>query len=92
MRNELSNRMDSCKRLYSKNIEGFEQLKEREVKSTENMIWAYDLDQVQTKIDAWLFEIIEPDQTDEHFWNTEAERILNLDPKEVKLNGESFTF
>lgn len=57
---------------------------------TENMIRAYDLSKVRTQIDAWLFDIIEPDQTDEHFWNKAAINILKLDPRKIKISGKIF--
>lgn len=54
-------------------------------KTTEPMIAAYDLENQQSRLDDWLFEVIEPDQTDEDYWNAEASRMLAMGTIRVEI-------
>ena len=59
---------------------------EKERKSVENMIRCYDLENTYMNCN-WLFSIIEPNQTDEQYWNVEAQRMLDIGTVAVETNG-----
>ena len=62
--------------LYSGKTEA-EILRERiPGRATENIISHNGLDQIPAKIGEWQFSVIEPDQSDAEYWNTQANRML----------------
>ena len=54
----------------------------------ENIIHCYELENKPSRIDDWLFSIIDPKQSDEEYWNKEAERIIAAGGRKVKI-GEA---
>lgn len=63
--------------LYSGKTEA-QLLRERKPGShTENIIASCGLDRKLAKIGEWQFQVIEPGQSDEEYWNTQADRILS---------------
>lgn len=54
----------------------------------DGLIHCYELESRPCKINDWLFSIINPEQTDEEYWNQEAERIIAAGGKKIKI-GEA---
>lgn len=57
---------------------------------TENMIRVYNLENSLTSIDDYLFDVIEPHQTDEQYWNDQAERIVAIGTCVVEIGKNRF--
>ncbi|MBC8400075.1 MAG: hypothetical protein H8E14_01155 [Candidatus Marinimicrobia bacterium] len=56
----------------------------------ERYIHAYALENELCQINDWLFAIIEPNQTDEEYWNQEAKRMLAADAVRIETNNKIF--
>lgn len=52
-------------------------------------IWHPMGDQPQ-KIDDWLFDIIEPNETDERYWNRQAEKMVAVGAVSVSVGDNSY--
>jgi hypothetical protein len=59
-------------------------------KSAEGFIHCYELENVPAKIDDWLFDIIEPEQSDEEYWNNQADQMIRAGAVSVTVNKQSF--
>jgi len=58
--------------------------------SIESYIAAYDLENVPTKISDWLFTLIQPDTTDEAYWNNEARKMVSTGAVRIEIGEASF--
>lgn len=57
----------------------------------ENLIRVYDLEKQAARIDDWHFDIIEPGQTDENYWNNQAARMVAAGVGRVRIGASEFT-
>lgn len=57
----------------------------------ENLIRCYALEREPARIDDWRFGIIEPDQSDEDFWNAQAARMIAAGVVRVQIGTEQFS-
>lgn len=53
-----------------------------------NLIKCYGLENEPQKIDDWLFDIIEPDQSDEDYWNAVANKMTGVGITAIETNNQ----
>lgn len=58
--------------------------------TTEKMIKSYDLENILCKTDGWLFDIINENQSDEDYWNNQADKIVNTGAILIKIGTAEF--
>jgi len=69
---------------------GYSGSPERALKYAENFIKCYELEGELTRIDDWLFDQIFFDETDEEYWNRQADKMLVAGVKTVEIGDKKF--
>lgn len=62
----------------------------RALEVAENFIHVYALEDKLSRIDDWLFDVIQPGQSDSEYWNRQAENMIRAGSTRVKIDTAEF--